>query len=651
MMNKSLNCGRGQLGTLLRKIFWLFVLFSLVRLLFLVCNHSFFTDVSIGNIGLAFLVGLRVDLCLISLICAPTIALYLLPMKRLRFVIFLADLWCFLAVSAAVIVNVFDFGYFPFTFRRLGGEIFGQGELLTESFSVCWSALLLYWYLVLCGAVLLCCTWYISFKITPRDGNREYRFCVNDCLRFLLSAVLLTIGIRGGFQIVRPFRTVQLPIFVGTGNEQFIANNSFLNVIHTKRGDSISNFQFFQDQNELNKLFTPIHSAKNFSPLHGKFAGKNVVILILESFTAQNVGFLDREYKDYPGRTFTPFLDELLAKSLYFDGFANGTVSVDALTSVLMGVPPLLESAFAKSAFMCNKVDPMPEIMKRMGYSVLFLHGGRKNACEFDTARAYSGIEKYVCKRDFFERYPQISKSEVMVHWGIYDEEWLQFVSEVLSETKPPFCAVVFTLSSHTPFAVPKRYKGTFPTGEHPLQKVTAYSDFALRRFFESAQKTDWYGDTIFILCADHTSCATERYYQKSLGGYSIPFAIFDPSGELHGKSNMVAQQVDIMATVLDLIGYDEPYFSFGHSLFDEKAPHFAVSYRNGIYQIVTDKYVLQFNNNSVVGFYLRSDFLLEHNLIHSAEYEHDMMQLEAFFKAFLQQYSYSLRMNKMTCE
>jgi phosphoglycerol transferase MdoB-like AlkP superfamily enzyme len=66
---------------------------------------------------------------------------------------------------------------------------------------------------------------------------------------------------------------------------------------------------------------------------------------------------------------------------------------------------------------------------------------------------------------------------------------------------------------------------------------MTAYSDFALRRFSESVQETDWYRDTIFILVADHVSWATERCYQKSLGGYSIPFAIFDLGGKLQGKA------------------------------------------------------------------------------------------------------------------
>ncbi|MDR3274089.1 MAG: sulfatase-like hydrolase/transferase [Puniceicoccales bacterium] len=604
----------------------------------------------IGDVLYACFIGLRVDWCLISLICSPTIILYLLPVKHVRFVIFLANLWFFTVSSLAILLNIFDIKYFPFTFRRLGGEIFGQGELFTEGVGVYWNAILLYWHLILFALVLLYFTWRISFKITPKLGDGGKNFSAKGCLVFVTSVALIVFGIRGGFQD-RPFKTMHLPIFLGVNKTQFIANNSCLNTIQTTGQADIPNFQFFHDNGELSKKFSPIHTAKNFSTLHGKFAGKNVVILILESFTAQNIGFLDRQYKDCPERTFTPFLDELLAKSLYFDGFANGTISIDGLTSTLIGVPPLFESSFITSAFSCNKTDALPDAVRQLGYSTLFFYGGKKNSCNFDTIRTHAGVEKYVCKYDFFERYPQLIHAGVSGEWGVHDEEWLQFVSEILGETKSPFCAVIFTLSSHFPFKFPEKYRGTFPTGEHPLQEVTAYSDFALRRFFESAQQTDWYGDTIFILVADHVSCATERYYQKSLGGYSIPFAIFDPGGELQGKSDLVAQQIDIMPTILDLVGYDKPYFSFGHSLFEENAPRFAVNYRNGVYQIITDGYVLQFDGKGTIGFYLRTDFLLENNLVHSLEYEEDREIIESFLKSFLQRYGRSLRTNKMTCE
>lgn len=649
MVNKSSNCIQSNLAALLCKILSLFGLFSLARIVFLVYNRDFFADVAAADIFHAFFVGLRVDWCLISLICAPTIVLYLLPAGHCRCVMSFANVWFFAVSSIALLLNIFDAKYFQFTFRRLGGEIFEQGELFAEGFGVYWHALLLYWHLVLCAMIFVYCAWLISFKIVPPvTGGKNVR--MKNCLVFAVAVALITLGIRGGFQS-KPFKTTHLLLSLGTGKPWFLANNSCLNIIHTGRKAALANFQFFSSRDELNQIFSPIHRRSGSGKLHGAFAGKNVVVLILESFTAQNIGFLDRKYKDHPGQTFTPFLDDLLARSLCFDGFANGTVSIDGLTAILEGIPALFESSFITSAFSCNRSEALLKAMRRMGYDTLFFYGGKKNSCNFDSGRIHAGVEKYLSRYDFFERHPDLVRADVSGIWGVHDEEFLQFVSEILSETKSPFFATIFTLSSHYPFEFPKKHEGHFPAGEHPLQEATAYADFSLKRFFETAQQMDWYKDTIFILIADHTTCAIERYYQMAVGGYSIPLAIFDPGGKLCGESDLVAQQIDIMPTILDLVGCDETYFSFGHSLFDENAPRFAASYKNGVYQIITGKYVLQFDGQNTIGFYLRSDFLLENNLAQSAEYEEDMKCVEALLKAFLQQYSHSLRMNKMTCE
>jgi phosphoglycerol transferase MdoB-like AlkP superfamily enzyme len=283
----------------------------------------------------------------------------------------------FAVSSLAILLNIFDVRYFPFTFRRLGGEVFSQGELFTEGIGIYWNAILLYWHLILFALVLLYFTWRISFKITPKLGDSGKNFSAKGCLVFVAAVAFIVLGHRGGFQD-KPFKTTHLPIFLGVNKTQFIVNNSCLNIIQTMGQVGIPDFQFFHDKNELSKNFNPVHTGENFDKFHGKFAGKNVVILILESFTAQNIGFLDQQQKDHSERTFTPFLDKLLAKSLYFDGFANGTTSIDGLTSTLIGVPALFESSFITSAFSCNRTDALPDAMRRPGYSTLFFYGGKK---------------------------------------------------------------------------------------------------------------------------------------------------------------------------------------------------------------------------------------------------------------------------------
>jgi hypothetical protein len=60
----------------------------------------------------------------------------------------------------------------------------------------------------------------------------------------------------------------------------------------------------------------------------------------------------------------------------------------------------------------------------------------------------------------------------------------------------------------------------------------------------------------------------------------------------LVGKANGVAQQIDIMPLILDLVGSKRNYFSFGSSMFDQNAPRFARSHKDGIYQLITKDFV-----------------------------------------------------------
>ncbi len=69
---------------------------------------------------------------------------------------------------------------------------------------------------------------------------------------------------------------------------------------------------------------------------------------------------------------------------------------------------------------------------------------------------------------------------------------------------RQPFAAAVFSLTAHHPFKVPAALADRLPDGPEPILKAIAYSDYALRRFFETAQTRPWYKDTLFVITADH---------------------------------------------------------------------------------------------------------------------------------------------------
>ena len=234
--------------------------------------------------------------------------------------------------------------------------------------------------------------------------------------------------------------------------------------------------------------------------------------------------------------------------------------------------------------------------------------------------------------------------------WGISDEPFLQYMNMKLSEMKQPFMASVFTLSSHHPFRVPDPYKDVFKGGELPVHNVIQYTDYSLRRFFESARKEPWFENTIFAITADHTNSPTHEEYKTDLGGFCVPVIFYDPTGEMGvGMKDAIAQQIDIMPTILNYLGYDQPYFGFGIDLLKTPAEEtWAVNYLNGIYQYVKYGHVLQFDGLKTKAVYSLKDRLMKHNLVGRLPQQ---QQMENELKAMIQQYMVRMKGNRLVVE
>ena len=90
-------------------------------------------------------------------------------------------------------------------------------------------------------------------------------------------------------------------------------------------------------------------------------------------------------------------------------------------------------------------------------------------------------------------------------------------------------------------------------------------------------------------------------------------------------------------------------FMNFGNSVFKE-GEKFSVSYLNGIYQLISSQYCLQFDGEKVIGFYdLESDPSLTNNL--SEQELEQQLKLEKKIKAFIQQYQTRVTKNQLSVE
>lgn len=390
--------------------------------------------------------------------------------------------------------------------------------------------------------------------------------------------------------------------------------------------EDIENTTYYNTK-ELKAIYNPVISLHPNKPA----IKKNVVILILESFGNENVG-----------RGQTPFLDSLITKSYYFkNGFANGKVSIDAVPSILSSIPSLMNNSFITSSYSLNKINGLPKIFKEEGYKTSFFHGAFNGSQNFDQYAKVAGFDQYFGKDQY------IGKEAFDGRWGIFDEEFLQFYAEKLSSFKQPFFSSLFTISSHNPYIIPEKYKGKFPKGTTVIQESIAYSDYALKKFFETAKKQKWYNNTLFVISSDHTSAGGDKETdQTNIGKFRIPILFFDPSNpELVGVNEKNFQQIDIMPSILDYLNIKTDMISFGKSY--KSKDNFVVYYLQGTYHYIKDDYYLAFANNQTIGLYnWKKDLLLEDNLINKDKPK--VKEYEKFIKAYIQSFNERIIYNKL---
>lgn len=204
----------------------------------------------------------------------------------------------------------------------------------------------------------------------------------------------------------------------------------------------------------------------------------------------------------------------------------------------------------------------------------------------------------------------------------------------------------LFTLTSHHPFHVPEQYKDVFREEEMPIHKCIRYTDHALRRFFAEASKEPWFKNTIFVLTGDHTNASNHAEYKSAINQFSTSIILYDPSGQLTPSIHEgIAQQTDILPTILGMVGYDKPYMAFGCDLLNTPAKDtWAVNYLDGIYQYCKGDYVLQFDGEHTIGLYRLDDYRMMSDVRgERLEVRGKMSEMERELKAIIQQY-----MNRM---
>jgi phosphoglycerol transferase MdoB-like AlkP superfamily enzyme len=166
-----------------------------------------------------------------------------------------------------------------------------------------------------------------------------------------------------------------------------------------------------------------------------------------------------------------------------------------------------------------------------------------------------------------------------------------------LKSKESPVFQTVFTLSSHLPYAIPERLKNRFPKGKLAIQQSIAYTDYSLQQYFNQIKQSEAYQNTWFIITADHTAELYRKEYMHIFDYFKVPIIAFHPKLSHFKLITKPVQQLDILPTILNSVGFDQSFFSLGQNLIEEKEvkSRMIVIQNQGTFYGLMDSLVVEF--------------------------------------------------------
>lgn len=287
--------------------------------------------------------------------------------------------------------------------------------------------------------------------------------------------------------------------------------------------------------------------------LDGK-APPHIVIVIVEG--------LGRSFSGPDARlgSFTPFLDTLAQRSLYWDNFlATQGRTFAVLPSVLGSLPFGNHGAHALAS------DTLPSVLKSHGYRLRYFTG---TDLAFDQQGAFLksvGFDQLWSERDFPAGQPKANE------WGHADGEVLQALLRQPLPTSPSL-TVVQTISMHSPFV----FNGIAPYRQRVQERIQAlgiapeqraayqqqqdiyatvmYTDDALRQFFTEVWARPQWQNTVFVITGDHR--LPEIPMASWIERYHVPLLVHTPRMREGQRFKAVSSHFDIAPSLLALLSH-----------------------------------------------------------------------------------------------
>lgn len=568
---------------------WLLT-FLVGRLIFIGVNSIKAADLTSAELFSALVHGMKFDVSIWGyggiLVCV-VVALAVWFDKRDLNVVRKALKWCSIVIGVLVGVVIFVLPAEAITYRAWGHHVdAGSLMMLADKPSLVLASAET-WFEV-AYVVVMAVAAVIFFMMTFRLCKRAVRLLdrteggaptivtkAMTCLASLIIGGLMIIPVRGGVGLI-PLNTGNA-YFSHTPFANHVAVNPVWNFLYsTKRAKQADIRYEFMPDADMEARFANLMKAEGAFPKIFKTERPNIVVILLESFSAHGIEYLG-------GMNATPSIDSLRHTGVYFSNFfASSDRSGKGLLSVMNAYPSLPTIRVIQFPQKTQNIPSLAQALRDNGYaSQVFLYGGDINFNNFNSLVNQNGYDRVITQDDF-------PSEQLGDKWGAHDEYTFDRLLETIDSQTGPFFDFYFTLSSHEPFTVPMERKI-----ENDYLNSMYYTDMCLGNFMRQARTRKWWDDTVFILLADHGHGGPDKVTEVDRKKFNIPLII--TGGAVAPKDSLVStygSQTDLTATVLAQLGIGTEQFTFSKNLLDSTATDFAFfDFSDGFGFVTPDNY------------------------------------------------------------
>ena len=537
---------------------------SIYRFIEFIVLRGMITDQSTA-VAPAFLRGLWFDNVMGCYVMIVPLALVLIATSLgycRRWMMRAVAVWFCVLYALLMMASAANIPYFAYFFKNINSSIFewfgytGTTAGMVFQEKTWWIYIALYFVLTIVFCWLV---WRITEKTVLQNSSRKY--WLPSLLISVALVALCLFGIRG--------RTGYNPIKI---SQAYYSNDPFLNQLGINPGFNLMTSALDDMRKENAELMLmPYDEAisyvreslgitgaidstrilfrqmRNTGGETGLTTTKpNIVIILMESMSSALLG-----------KGYTPVLDSLKTQSLYFSNFYSAGIHTNhGMTATLYSFPALMKRNLMKGT-VTPKRDGLPTVLKQNGWHNLFF---MTHEAQYDNMNAFfrtNGYDEIYAQED----YP---REEIVNSFGVSDHFLFDFALEKLNKIQDiPFMATLLTISNHPPYIIPDWFK---PTSKDPETQIVEYADWCIGDFLKKVKKESWYDNTVFVVLADHGKLVGTADSELPQSYNHIPLMIFG-AGIQPQEYNQLGMQVDVMPTLLNIIGIDYDYNGFGTDL------------------------------------------------------------------------------------